>query len=1599
MLASKTALEWNFPGKAVSIPYSVFSDAPFRESLAEFLEQASTEAIKCFAARARKAGSTPSEVRDSVHPDLITQFLMTLLESVGTRTFPPLLRKRVRDDVCWGEGGQKPWRRSSIWLVLRVGLQRHLYRLLGAEPGRAQYKFFICHVMASLMEDMTGASCAPDSVAFLKAKLNRRLAKLEVDKDRADASTRAVYDIMFDTFAPKFHSVNGRSCQWIEQTWTKFKRSVQRPVPGLPFRASPRDLILTLPNSLQHISQVMHQPNTSSTNRSAAAANLPLQYASSTTASHPSRAFSLQYHHLAELEAKLESRCNMDSGLGFDPKQGCIDLAFQIHEYLKAAMGAYADNPAQKSGMLLIVMELWTLMDRYAVKAFDILRHYNTGFPSNILDVLQLLERREMVRLQKVEAHLHRREALCQSAQMSIFDDPAKGCFAEKYFDTSSESHRLRTILNGIEGEAASTKLEKEEEWLRLSGEHEALNQQIATSTCLFMTNEDSHFGPAIHDDKRCTKCFLQRKVGRMKIKIHEHPLPSDPVMAKVVVFELACPKAFAAYRDATWAILHTLGHQQTAPGFEPRALLRTYSEFRNYMKISQSQRISLASTTKSFLVTHYAYQGFPVQFEEICRPNGLKYGYYDEDTKAWPSRQGQRPSFRHHCPLTIPTTSPLQCLKNLPEFHSDANGPTSNQIIASQTRCPQGLNTHEYLAFQTLYTGKSCRWPAILLELGASNLNFSAESIAQLVSQLAVQAGPSHESDHLRMIHLVFRDTSFCLRLLEQLQVRLRGITSNWRETYCMQMLIGLLLRVISVADDNTARERATKLLLEARASTSSWVTLLREEVIKAQDAANAHRYGRYAFWASLLCKSTFTLHTSQSDRLSAKELQCFIESSCTLQDNLVEKPLALPVFIRHSLVCDLKMTYRMRHVLQASIVANPRGFQAALRTAWPEPEGSPQRSYSDTRFLDCPNEWWVRLSVDATQGGRHQTVHYNILDGLLLIDGQALGKLPAEYRKSLIVEKLLGNASLLVYPSDMVSMTYMLANQLHGHQVHIGFRNNETVIRARYQNRILEVIPPEVFGDNRNFDLPAPLVQDCVHWLDIHAGVLEIRAAPNIWRSIQSHWSLDVYSQRAFRRQSSLVDPHSHLFQRVTRVFDRFEYPYNLTVFQPSKRHLTVELQRLDLQFTVNGAHFLESPQLQAIIDADQDAGCWYGLCSKIVLRDAKNPSQRSIIVPFGTALCRRNGIHVEVNVSNLGVYGKFTINPVLGRLDCATEPRLLYTRAYFHALTSFVIPDPLTGRTGTEEAMQCLESGLCQPWTSLTVGSHKVLLDLAAICPARLYYPSDLKVMQKVCWDDRLTTTIQSDEFWPILESIRRRSDALSMFAQQKPDLPRLEFQGSRHLSSRACMQRRMYARPAFVSGITTNEDIRYESRDQISATQEQQNVYECGATLRQWPSYMQSTTDLAGILQKWPNIKGYCLAFDKVLLSDRLHVDFAAEWGPLAVSCQKFQPEQKYRAMFLLAPMAFSSEANMDVIRTLLGFSVLAELKQVKLPQCPIYSHFRQNQVPTVSYVLQLIRPYLTPYPGDDRRMGFGLVPKQRRKLEAGTLSHPIVSLTS
>ena len=1600
VLASESALLWDFPGCAVALPITEFDKPSFQSELATFLEKASTESIKQFAARTNKAGSSAFESRDSVDPSLITQFLVTVLEVNGTRVYPALLQKRVRDDVCW-DGAENPWRRSSFWLVLRVAVQRHLCAVFGGDGGRVRFKFIMCLVLAHLLDESLH-HLGPELLVHVKAKLCRRLVKLEVEKERAFGKLREVSEHMFEALQPTFLSSITMTTERLHHNWAKYRKAIERPVLPLPRRADQRYLYLTLPNSADYIHEVLSVPlHSQSGLHYAAAYRLPQGYDVSTAVTKSSTAFASRYFLLSNMESEIQLDVYAMQQLDDFGESRCTNIAKKIQKYLTTVASAYDFNPEQKSVMLLTVMEFWMLLDKTAVKLFPLLADYNPGFSPDILDVLQLSRFSEMCRLQNIRAYLCERNRACQGSHRTIFNDPGKGCFGERFYEESKDSSRLAQLHQHIEADAEQARARKEQEWREKSLEYNKLLREIEEASCLYTTDD---FGGKVHEERRCKKCFLERQKNRFRMQAYEHPLPTDPIQAKTVVFELGCPKALVAYRETTWRIIGSLALQKPVEGHDPVVVLRDYPELKAYSH-SITPGYSLASVTKSFLKTHYASPKFPVDLDDICLPNGLKFRYFDTSLKVWPGQQSHKATFAHHCQITLPANSPFSSIQLSSESTVDGLDLSSYQIVASQTKCPAGLNVHEFMAFQTLLSGRARRWTQILVELGSTNINFGTESTSILMGLLALQAGPSYGDNPLGTVHKIFEDTTFCQRLLDQLGQRLDTISSNYRETNCMETIITLILRLSSLAVSVSAE--SIELLERARVATFKWLTILRSEIYVATDAETSRRCSRYALWSALLCRRTFAVFTDRNETLGPKALQCFIGCSITLQDNLADDPTTLPCVLRNAIIRDAKMVYQMRVILRQSLEASRDSLTLAITAAWPDPEGGPCKTFSKIEFLDEPNQWWVKVNTNPTPLTMQQTVHFHLLEGHLLVMGKAVGKLPAEHRTSPVLRQLFGNQSLLTYPSNLPGMTYVLAIIIQGHQIHIGFRKGNLIVRACSRHTTLELIPSDKFENLPSFDLPSSLITNCVHWLELHTGLIEIRQQPHIWRTRESNWVLNFNTRLAMRRTVTLVDPQSPLFSRVARIFSKFEYHNHLTVFQPSSRPLSVELRRLELSFIVNGRNLLECPRLQAEITTDQDAGTWYGLNSKIVMKevvrqrdpytqrpfDSQPGDQRSIIVPFGGLAYKLLGPHVAVDVVNGGEYAKFTINNVLRRLDCPAEPRLLYSKALFHAYTSFVLPDPLTGRTGTEEALHCLRSGYCQPWNPVAKGPQEILQHLAKLTPHREYYPRSLRVMQKTRWDPQLTTSIQHDDFRAIVDSIRAKSESLSVFDTGSAKFS-LEAGGESHLTLRNQLRRRAYQRPdAATAEQQASTDPKYVSRDRWLGGPRRANVIECTSLIRDWPSKIHTPLDLAGILQNWTNIGGYVCSFDKILLTDLLDVQFDTLWGSLVNVCRESTSESAYRLMFLFGMICFRQDINMAVARTLIAFALLADLKVLRLPEWPNYSHFRYNQEPRVDYLVQLMKPHLAPY-GDDERstFGFALNPKQRRKLQVAELAH-------
>ncbi|GAW25776.1 hypothetical protein SAMD00023353_1300190 [Rosellinia necatrix] len=1544
------ALYWDFPGRCAQIPLAEFTSQSFQECLAAFLEHASMESLYNLQASSRKAGVYVEEIRDTTDPALITHMLMSIFEAIGTSVQPQALRKKIRDDVNFRDDNL-PWRRLPFWLILRVAAQRHLCLTLGNDQGQYGYKALISIVLAQLLADTSGR-LSPHLTDRLRRKLARRMAKMETHRQKLETSTSTEsQEPWFDVVSSMVRNAITAELDAVHASWNEFKRATDRLIQPLPVRAGGESLKLTLPNSGRHLMDLVSYREPPSNQLGPMSLPNPLDQGV-----HNSQEFTGKIHRLAAIEKLVEKEANCAVDAPGNREAHCIYLATRINEVMTEMRPEYEPHPEHMSSMILCLFTLWTELDKCVTAVCPLLLEHRPAFQPELLDALQLPTKQAMIRLQNIQEYLANRKT--KSKYGSVLDSPSNTCFAMNYYRQPNDLQRLAArIREASDAAAAATRTQLNQ----VRAEYERLTEEISSYECSCITVD------GIKKAKGCRKCPRIWNRNKLRVKIHEAYLPLDITAMSFLVFELAIPKFISAYRDATWHLLSRLAHPHRAEiDRKPVVHLRDCSTLTPFMS-ARVNSLSLASTIKCFSQTHYKLKrdGGNVPVKRVVLPFAAKFKLFDHEAQIWVENLRLPLTLEHLCGVHIPQGLRSVFPANM-QPPTVVDGPSSYDIQANQGECPNAISVHEFSALQKLLSGKRRRWPNILMELTSSNINVSNEDTMMVLNQLAVQAGPALSGDPLRAVHEIFKDDVFTKKLLGIAETLLEDIKTNWREHNCMELLITLALRLLSLSSES----QAVSFLRVARGALLKWIDHLRGEVRKTTDASAAQRFTTYGLQAALLCRRTFTSFVNSKETLSKEDLVVWVQCSMALQENILHDTKKLSTNLRSMLIRDAKLSFHIEHQIRDAMKSFRSSVGASIFKALHGESEALATSLASWTFLQGCNERWIVVTTSKPYPKR---IHFNYIEGHLLVNGKPREKLPTAIVDDQDVKEIFGNQHLLTYPSNLPGMSHQLAQSvIQGHTVyiHFGLRNGCAVMRTcdfnfqTHKWEIREFIPQRRFMSLNSFDLPEELVNNCAHWLNLSTGCLEIRRASpgsrNFWITRDRDWIIDVKTRRATRGgKSNLVDPHCDIAIRIAKIFKFFEEPRKLTVYQPRAMsgRLSVALKHMDLLFEVNDNGELECRELNAKVDHDQDVGSWYGLRSKIVLRNIHTQS-RSVLVPLGIPKIVRNGIHVDVHIDGATDYGSFVVDDILGRLSCKPEPRLVYSKALFHAATSFCLPDPLTNRTGSEEAFSILRSGAAQPWTPLPNSIYGLLNVFNHLAPARSYYPPPLKRLQTVKWDANLTSTIQLDGYKPIIERIIRRSNDLGTFHGTNVTSP----EDPGHLCLRGMHQRNVYERPIDGENLKRPPGQLYRPRDRYgNATSAQ--VYQIARAILSGGTAVHTKSTLKDLLEPCKVIGGFLnhrvSSLSTKPLLNRVETPVNEQWGELVRLCQRSNGTSDL--LFLLGLLAFNEDADMDAIHALVAFGVVTRLKRLQPPRYSCFTSFQSRGQPSVETLKTLISP--------------------------------------
>jgi hypothetical protein len=831
----------------------VFDDGDFQFGLANFLSRPN-------------AVDSHSPLPPPADPQYINALLNGVLQSVGptadvprvTKHTAPLsilrggptanilrVTKRVRDYVGITRvinGAVKDgWRRSLLWLLIRVAIQTSVNRAL----ERASYKRFVLFFMCNLARDGYNASLSSDLLHFMSSRILRRLRKL------GSSTPDWLFEIALKTCTCLRELLDAR---WGEPNP---RRS--------PFRNPSqdeltRDTQLSLLDSREYIRNALENSGPRLLGTPFHPSNRRRGNIKDFLSSNGTF-FDEAYESDPDVtlyDVERSVREGIDDWLASvtDVDEACAQLEILMDKYMMKDWGLTRKltTTEDMSIKLLTGIELYVALDKLAVKETPMLADYPPEISIGGLERLHLRKTTSLHRLSCAYQYLSARHSRSRSGWSVLSNEFTEDCFPVRYYD---QSPHLQQLKARIEEDAVKKVSGRASPWQRegasLSRTHD----------------EDEHQEYQQHLPRgRLTECARS-------------PLPALPLHAKVVVFELQCPACVRIWRSAALRIL--LLFNQASDREEGHHLLARVPALQPYFVERQGPPLLVQIHFAYFYSEELQSRNSPIlryvlqlpstrSSTTVARDSLLRILWqppsgrlYFSNEFAWNPTYG----FDDHCP---------SC-KDL-EKYVNRTSHTPNDVLSSQADCPADLSLDEFIPFAHLRSGGSLQWLNILQGLRSRTLNLRRHQVHFLLTLAASQVGPLDLYAGTWIWHQELQDSCFCNALLDELDSLIADVGARSIDGVLMSTVSLLLVRVLASSPNEGVSNRAIGLLRSVRRKTFSWVHELSYDLAKAP--TNKERKNLLLDMAAT-CRSTFDVDPATLHKVlySAEDIDALLSCS----------------------------------------------------------------------------------------------------------------------------------------------------------------------------------------------------------------------------------------------------------------------------------------------------------------------------------------------------------------------------------------------------------------------------------------------------------------------------------------------------------------------------------------------------------------------------------------------------------------------------------------------------------------------------------------------------------------------------------------------
>ena len=1534
-MSTKGRLRRSFPSCAFAVSQETFFDDGFVATLAMTVSKLSDQSAPGMQPKIRKAGQEHAEDRDTTHPAMVVEYLMSFIRATGAPGEDVVaIQKNTREEVIWSNA-RMPWRRSSMWLLARVSMDLACYESTSFGMAQTQlYKTFMVFLMAHILRMCHNHDVPSDLLQVVIAKIYRRLHKLGADMDQPCFAT--VKEILLKT-----HGI-------IQERWQDIIAGAS-PTLDLEVLKSlqPReDTVHDLPRLDDFIMSIAGRSDLSKSSVFKPDAPLPKFSPDNLPIELGSCSEDYKIFELAAFESWVEKHLSAWLNHNLYDASTCTRLQMSMQRYFEFAAPTYRANPEAYSNMILTLMELWISSDRSGCVIYPLLADYDPEIPHLYLHNLLLPFRSQMSRLTKIEQYLKDRRSRLAPNRTSIFSSFGNPCdFSVRYFDASPSHKTLLYSIEHMTQRKSQAKLQelrtKQEEYRDLMRRHDDL-----------LSHDLNEYEERCEN---CTKCSLLAKAKDISIEVFEDPLPEDPNKKKGTVFELDLPSWFDAWRTATHFLLHDVLGTKYTELERPNAYhqLRQYKglvEFVSPKSLSEP-RLTLLSGTKPHINTHRRTKPIPnVTASDVCVKNGLRLQYYDNIEQVFVNNLLDTDEMGQLCTYSI-SSSPMSLLqKFLIRKPSIPDGLPPNEVMASQCDCPIEMSLDEFRAYCALPLGCRIQWMNILRQLTNPSLDFKKVETHILLLQTVYQAGPPDNESVERAGHSILTNKEFVDALIAQLYCALRSVSESWDSLETVSSLMHLAARLLSLAPApfGDMKDKIRKYLARGRRIAFGWIQKLDDKAQSATEDRHKTELLSKMVETALTCTSTFDLEPVDL----ALALRSPDDASLLIQASIIIHDFLRSVYREQSSFQAImvhrwkRLLYRAFPLLMQEVTERRNScLDHAVKGAWAHYETG-----GSWEAVESPYNHWMSNRTEESHSSRPMFVHFNLLTAELLVNGHPLTRLPAEFENHPTYRALFGQSALQVMPSNIPGMQFSTKQPYGDYLVHFG----KNLLPSAFSEGSFEILLHVVGRDDREYNfvprasfdgkVPVAFRNNFVHWYDHQDESVELRPLARPWESSPSNWRLILQSSGWLlkKRDATLISLKSQTAKAISSIFSTFEdYIHIHALLYHNSDSIEIELPRLKLNFDfMLGTSTILCRQFRGmLVQAHQSIGTLVGLHTKLLLSSEKNPEERLVLIPEGTVTYRRETRHVEVTIDNGGctkiqTYG---VDYMLGQMIDNGDLQSKLFLCYLHGLTSHCLPDPLTRRTGTEQALSILSSSAIRSFPSLSHANVEILERIGNLTPARTYYPNNERVMQKLAWDLELSFLSQHGSFYLLTQDVSMQMSYGRIFSTDSfHELPK------RRDINQDLLERDLIRASTFhVDGFgaehfTTDYDHGYISRDRGQGSENSIKSLTTAASVLQRQPVIRTnpSNDLAATL--WDFLENSHEVYGPSEGSMHLLSEFDLEWlrephkvvGPIWCKIHAFfsrtRNANKYQISAWLSAMAFAEGANIEVIEIFVAF---------------------------------------------------------------------------